>query len=263
MTDSTIDTFLTPFAEAIEELKRRRQDPELQDRVRAYLNGDIPEYFGDTPIFYLARHVATPNFETLRFVHLLESSGFRTVISQDTQDFFFAANDMKKALLKLPVHTGHSSKGGVYQERFENYSITDLNAANGKRFSELKTHWGQPVTEFHQELCQEFFHHKVEVIDDSAWIDRNERGNLLAHYQKFLALFIVHGVLFEDYLIEDERERHFITAVLAPAFRFVQDYFGLQPLISQLNPTSIESEHFWISYPAAVGDRIKKKYTQK
>ena len=260
---SNLKRFLTPFAEAIEELKRRKQDRVLEERVREYLNADIPNYFFDAPVFYLARHVATPNFETLRFMHLLDSAGFKTIISQDEKDMFVASNPMKKALIKAPIHTGFSLKDKKYHERFQYESIGDINQANGKQFSEITTHWGQPLIGFHKELCEIYFGDRVQVIDDSAWIDRNHRGNLLEHYKRFLALFIVHGVLFEDYLIEDEQERDFIDKVLAPAFAWVEEYFGCKPLIAQLNPTSAESEHFWISYPARVGEIIKNKYTSK
>lgn len=256
------DFFITPFSEAVEELKRRQKDPVLHQRVHEYLNADIPDYFLEAPVFYLARHIATPNFETLRFVHLLESAGFKIIISQDEKDIFVPANKMKKDLLKLPIHLGFSFKNGVYHERYQYLSIADFNKANGKSFSEIKTHWGQSVTDFHKELCQKFFHKEVAIIDDSLWIDRNHRGSLLEHYKKFLALFINHGVLFEDYLFDDEQEKKFIKDVLKPAFQWVEDHFGYRPLITRLNPTSVESPHFWLSYPSELRKIIESKYNK-
>jgi hypothetical protein len=256
-----IKRLLTPFSEAIEQLKRRKNDAKLEQRVEEYLNADIPNYFLDVPVFYLARHIATPNFETLRFMHLLDSAGFKIIIGQDGEDMFVASNPMKKALIKLPIHTGFSLKDKKYHERFHYQSIGDINMANGKKLSEITTNWDQSLISFHTELCRQYFHDRVSIVNDGPWIDRNHRGNLLEHYKRFLALFIVHGVLFEDYLIEDEQERDFIEEVLTPAFQWVEQHFGCRPLIAQLNPTSVESEHFWISYPSEVGEIIKKKYT--
>ncbi len=253
--------FLTPFHDAIEELKKRKEDPVLAEKVSAYLNADIPTYFYDTPVFYLARHLATPNFETQRFVHLLEYEGFTIVLSQDKKDTFVSANHLKKALVKLPIYRGFSLKNKKYNEIFEYETIADINTLNGLSFQEIVTTWGQPLTAFHEELCRSLFKDRVQIVDDSAWIDRNHRGNLLEHYKKFLTLFIAHGILFEDYLFEDHHEKHFIEQVLKPAFDWVETYFGYKPLITKLNPTSVESPIFWLAYPSSVQNIIRTKQT--
>ncbi len=252
---------LTPLEDAIVEIERRRKDPELLRRVEAYLENDIPQHFKAGPILYLARHVATPNFETLRFLHLIEPLGLPAVIGNDLSDKFVPKNPLKKAIGKLAMSTGISVKDGRSHESYERISIIDFNTANGKQFRDIRTHWGEPIAEFHQSLFAELANHPVEIVDESAWIDRQHRGDLLAHYKKFLALFIVHGILFEDYALEDREEAIFIERVLRPAYRFIEVEFGCRPLIAQLTPTSVESAEFWISYPKQVLGIIKGKLT--
>jgi hypothetical protein len=250
---------LTPLDEAVAELERRRTDKALIARVEAYLEQDIPEHFSGEPILYLARHVAAANFETLRFLHLVEAISMPAVIGQDLEDRFVPKNQLKKALGKLPISTGISMKDGQCHERYEYVNIIDFSRTDGKKFSEIETLWGESLSDFHAGLFKELANHTVQIVDESAWINRTHRGNLLAHYKKFLALFIVHGILFEDYALEDKEEARFIEGVLRPAFRFVEREFGCRPLIAQLTPTSVESPTFWISYPKRVLDIVREK----
>lgn len=251
------DIMFTPL-EAVEELKRRRQDPELQKKVEEYLKGDIPDYFRHGPILYLARHIATPNFETLRFIRLMEHLGVKTVITQDSKGLFVSQNCVKRALGKLPIFRRHSQKGNRLHEQYENVTIVDFNESDGKPFSEIKTLWGEKLTDFHTRLFSELMSEKVESPDDAAWIDRHHRENLLEHYKHLLALFVVHGIFFENYNMDDSHEVDFVRHILRPACRFIEERFGYRPIITQVFPTTFESYHFWISYPKKVLDIVRK-----
>jgi len=250
---------LTPLGEAVEELERRRKDTVLMQKIEEYLEGDVPPHFAGGPILYLARHVATPNFETLRFFHLVEATGLPTVIGQDLKDKFVPKNSLKKALGKLPISTSVTMRGGQCRETYERLSIIDFNSSSGKPFEEIRTHWGEPLSDFHASLFKELTKHPVAIANEADWIDRQHRGNLLTHYKKFLALFIAHGILFEDYALNDREEARFIERVLRPAYRFVERKFGCRPLIAQLTPTTGESAEFWISYPQKVRDIVHER----
>jgi hypothetical protein len=246
------DEILTPLPDALKELERRRLDPKLTEAVRTYLHDDIPEYCRDEPVLYLARHIATPNFETKRFVHLTAETGIKTVLGQDTKDIFVPQNPLKYALGKMPIHMGTSKKDGKTFERFQNIPVIDFNTSNGKPFNQIKTLWGEPLPTFHARLCEWYLQKPIPIVDDADWIGRNGRGNLLEHYKRFLALFIRDGILFEDYIAEDKDERQFILKVLRPAFSFIEKKFGVRPLIANLATTSAESGTFWYSYPSEV-----------
>lgn len=253
------DLILDPFA-AIEELERRQKDPVLKKKVEEYLSGDIPDYFKDGPILYLARHVVTPNFETLRFIHLMRQLGLKTVVSQDSKGMFVPYNQVKKALCKLPVCRRVSQKGGKLNEHYENVTIVDFDEADGRTFSEIQTLWGEGLIDFHTRLFTELLGKNRDIgrPDDAEWIDRHHRESLLAHYKHLLALFLVHGIFFENYDLNDKHEVYFVKNVLRPAYRFVEKKFGYRPLIVQVFPTTFESNRFWISYPKRVLDIVRE-----
>jgi hypothetical protein len=255
--DDVSDLLMTPFA-AIEELERRRKDPELQKRVEEYLKGDIPDYFKDGPILCLSRHIGTPNFETLRFIHLMRQFDMKVVVTQDSKGIFVPFNHIKKALTKLPILTRITQKGKRLNEQYENVTIVDFNAADGKTFSEIKTLWGENLIDFHTRLFSELGLETIEVPDDAQWIDRHHRESLLEHYKHLLALFVAHGIFFENYDMKDPHERYFVHHILRPAFEFVEKNFGFRPLIVEVFPTTFESNRFWTSYPAKVLEIVRK-----
>lgn len=257
--DSGAGALLTPLPEALAEIERRKADPVLLKKIQEYLDHDIPPYFSDTPVLYLARHIATPNFETLRFLHLLEPLGLRTVIGQDLKDKFVPKNMLKKALGRMHVTTGITKHDSGFREHFENVRVVDFNTASGQAFRDIKTLWGESLADFHNHLFTQVTGLRTEIVDDSDWIDRHHREHLAHHYRKFLALFILHGVLFEDYSLDDKEEQKFIRSVLKPAYRFVEKKFGYKPLIATLTPTNVESPDYWVSYPHKVLAIIKEK----
>lgn len=251
-----VEQVTTPFNTALQELEERKKNPELRKKVEEYLQSDIPAHFSKDPILYMARHVATPNFETLRFLHVMGSSGLECVIGQDPKDMFVPQNQLKKSLGKLPISLGVSKKHDTYHELYQHVSIIDFNTSNGKSFSSIKTSWGEDLVSFHNNLFKRFTSVPVSIVDDSEWIDRQNRGSLFEHYKRFLALFVTHGILVEDYLLVDKEEDRFIREILFPATRFVEKKFGVRPLLVQLNPTTIESSKFWMSYPQEVLEAI-------
>lgn len=247
--DSGTLSCLTPYDEAIAEAIRRSRDTELRRKVEAYLNNDLPPYYQEQPVLLLARHMATPNFESLRFLHTLSELELPVVISQDLSDRFTSKNMLKRALGKMPVCTQITQRKGLVIENYRNVTVVDFNTNQNKALREVTTTWGEPLADFHARLFSTRKNVNATIVDDAAWIDRNNRGDLLEHYKRFLALFVAHGVLFEDYLVEDKEEEDFTRNVLRPAFAFVEKEFGVRPLITQLTPTFQESVRFWLSYP--------------
>jgi len=262
MGDNDVSDLMMSPVDAVRELERRRLDPTLKKKVEEYLKGDIPEYFKDGPILYLARHIASPNFETLRFKYLMRSLDMRTVVGQDTRDLFVSQNQLKKALCKLSICSGITQKGGKLNEQFQNISIVNLTEADGKRFDTITTLWGEKLIDFHARLFSKFMKEDIENPDDAAWIDRHHRGDLLEHYKDFLALFITHGIFFEDYVMEDEHEVRFVKHVLRPACDFLEERFGIRPIIVPLVPKTFESNRFWISYPKEALDIVHKSMSK-
>jgi hypothetical protein len=246
--------YYSTLSEAIAELERRRKDPELRKRVEDYLEGDVPEHFNGEPILYLARHVATPNQETRVFLELSDHLNFQAVIGQDPQDIFVSNNELKRAFGKLPVVTGTDRNGN---ELYEYVTVLDFNEAQGKRLHELKTYGGLSLVDFHNDLFDHVYAEKPIIRDEALWIDRQHRGNMLKHYKKCLALYVVHGILFEYFLTFDSNEQRLIAEIIAPAYDHIRETFGVGPLITPPVTPSVELRN-WESYPKRILDVAKK-----
>lgn len=246
-TDAT--PLFTPLVEAVAEIHRRRERSDLKQQVEAFLHGDLPDYLrGPQPVLYLARHVATPNFETLRFAELARPFGLPMVIGQDTNDKFVAHNAMKCALGKLPVQRRNE------HAQLETITVIDFAAAQGVRLRDVVTLSAQPLPDFHAGLMRMAALDDVQVTDDAAWIDRQQRGNLLEHYKRFLALFVAHGVMLENY--EDE-DAPLVRDVLEPAFAFIEWQFGVAPLICDLAAGSGAHPGDWNAYPGTLRSHLQ------
>ena len=250
--EGNASSLLTPLPDAVAEIERRRTDKDLMRTVEAYLGGDVPEYFKRSrPTLYLARHIASPNFETLRFIELSKPYALPLVIGQDKNDKFVSHNAMKRALGKMPIVKCISSD---HREQIEHFTIVDFEKAQGKQLKDIQTIFQIPLIKFHNDLLAEIYPHAVELFDESEWIDRNSRGALLEHYKKFVALFVVHGVMFEFY--EDE-DALFVENILKPAFAFVEEQFGLKPLLVNLVDEDIAHVRNWNSYPSILYSHVK------
>lgn len=249
-----LNELLTPPDEAMQLIQARRERPELFCKVAKYLGGDIPPHFcGPKPIRYLARHVATANQETLHFVqtYIEEHKQAPLVISQDSKDTFVAQNILKHNLGKLPIQVGQSRNQGAILQKM---TIVDFNQCNGRKLADLTTCFGMPLMAFHRMLLEAHIPAEVAIVDEADWISRHHRGSLTQHYRHFLALFIVHGVMFEDY---DPDEEAFVYDVLLPAFRSVEREFGVKPLICRLTPDSADAPRDWNTYPESVYPLVK------
>lgn len=254
---SDASDLLTSPAEAIEEINRRRKNAKLIRQVEEYLHGDIPRYLrGPKPVLHLARHVAAPSFETLRFVELARPFNLPIVVSQDPKDKFVSNNSLKRALGKMPVVKGVSSDG---HDIVEYFTVVDFSKTLGKSFRNIKTITGEPLVKFQNDLLREIYPKEMKIVNDSAWIDRHHRGNLLEHYKKFLSLLIVHGVMFESYVDEDAL---FVKDILRPAYKFIKKKFGVKPLICNLVDSDILYTRDWYSYPSVLY-RYVKDFTKK
>ncbi len=250
-----VQRFLTPLEDAVAEIHKRRTDPHLLSEVESYLEGSIPEHFKKGPILYLARHIATPNFETLRFIELCKRHPtMPAVIGQDFNDKFVSNNSLKQNMGKMPIVKGIARNT---DEIIEYFTIIDFAKAQGHKLKEVQTFFGQSLPEFHNELFKSIYPHEVSLVEESEWIDLHGRGDLLEHYKKLLALFVVHGIMFEFYPEHDKNEISFVEKVLAPSFEFVEKTFGVKPLLTPLVPTHMELNKSWEAYPSIFYKGIK------
>ena len=84
-------------------------------------------------------------------------------------------------------------------------------------------------------------------FDASNWFLKSG-GNAKEYYKNFLTLFVSHGILLENFML-DVKELTFTENIFLPAFMQVLRETGKKPLIIALEPTEIESNIFWMCHP--------------
>lgn len=250
------ETLYTHLDEAWEELTRRRQDKDLERRVNEILGNDIPLPFSTDPKAVLFRHVLTPNYETRRFVSLLDGFGkIDPLFWEYHKDKYTPNNELKRTIGRLFFYHGKGKKGGM---KLDSLNVLDFNTANGKPISSLQTSWGQDFVQFHHDFFADCFRPMPgTTFDASDWF-QNHGGSSGNYYKSFMALFIRHGILFENMMLDDS-EVEFARDVFLPAFLEIFNELGVKPLIVALEPTNIEGDHFWMCYPGQDKEYVEKR----
>jgi hypothetical protein len=244
----------TPMSEALMLLDKRRKDSELVAKVEKLLKGDIPEFFKNKKCGVFARQVATPNFDTQRFIKLTKENKLETILFEYPDDKFTSNNIFKHSLGQIRVHNGLDHNGNYLVEKI---NIIDLVKHDGKKLKDIMTFWGEPLIGFHKKL---FKHYKLP--DDlifhniSEWYKRNG-GNASGYYKNYLLLFVVHGILFENFLTGG-KEGSFSKAIVLPAIEDIINLTGMKPLIVPLEPIDMENEEYWIGHPPEIKNLIQQ-----
>lgn len=232
--------------EAYRELRRRRRDPRLARAVLEFLDGDVLEPLRKRPRAVITRSVVSPNFEVRRFDRLVRAHGtLRPLYLEYHKDLFTPNNPSKHMLGRLFFFNGRGKKGGV---KLNSLNVVDFSHANGRSFSSVTTLSGQKFIEFHHEFF-DARHRRLShtFVDASRWLSAHG-SSAGAYYPAFLALFIRHGILFENVLL-NKQESDFVAQVFLPTFLSLYHRFGLKPLIAPLTPTDTEDDRYWMYYP--------------
>lgn len=243
------DYVYTPPMEAIKELKRRWSDDLLKP------NTPIPKIFETGFKAVLHRQLVTPNYELLRFMIIADGFNFEPVFFEYLNDKFVTESEWKYCLGSLHFFFGYGKKGGI---KIQRQNIINFNEANGKKIGDIKTTWGQKLADFHHELfAQRFPDLSNSIYDGSKWYAQNG-GCAKEYYKPFLSLFLKHGILFENFLL-DNKELCFSREVFLPALLEVEEEYGVKPLIVALEPTDFEEDIFWTCYPPENKRMIEEK----
>ncbi|MFZ3138658.1 MAG: hypothetical protein WA126_14845 [Thermodesulfovibrionales bacterium] len=246
----------TPLGEAKEEIWRRWNDTVLQKKVSEYL-GEMPAVFQNEPRAVLDRTVISPNYEFSHFLDFVRHSNLKPLGWEYQEDKFCSKNPDKLGLAKMPFFHKRNKKG----EAIYSYgTIIDCTFADGKQFSRIKTLWGERLIDCHHRLLT-LHSPEIEIADGSRWYSSNGRC-ASKYYLYFLALFVCHGVLFENFITNEKEEGGFSRAVVMPAFEQVTNHFAVKPLIVQLLPSDKASDQYWRSYPEWVEKEVERCLSQ-
>jgi len=250
------DAFVyTPVKEAIVELKRRWNDPSIKDP------DSVPEILKDG--FRAIQYVAliSPNYQISRYICVADALDLEPLIFEQTKDKFTSNNDWKHSLGKLRLFTGMDKKG---KSHVEHLNVIDFNLANGNPIHTLKTFSGQSLVDFHHDIFFEKFPHlnkEKHIFEASDWLKKHGETPQ-EYYKSFLSLLIKHSIQLENFML-DEKELWFTKEIFLPAFIDVYKKYGVKPLIVALEPTTIEGDEFWISYPYKEKSNLLEKITRK
>lgn len=249
-----LDAIYTPLSEAKEEIWRRWNDKELRKKVEDFLGGDIPEVLRESPRACLARSIASPNFEAVHFIKLSKEIDVEALFLEYFNDSFVTKNFDKYYLGKMYFHGGVGKNGGSKLDALKVLNYKSNN--DGKKMYELETVWGNNLADFHHQL--------LDIADKNYSLNRFDVSDFFKsvgshaekYYPYFLTLFICHGVLFENYLLNNEQVR-FVRNVFLPNYKKVQKILGLKPLIVRLFSNEEEENIYWKYYPKSMKNKIK------
>ncbi len=235
----------TPLSEALRLLEERRNNPELVSQIQYLLNNDIPEILKENKCGVQFRQIATPNNDLRHFVAITKENDLKPIFFEYLDDKFTSNNDFKHSLGQLRVQ-GSINKKDFYP--VEKITIMDFNKHNGKKLKEVNTLWGEPLLDFHRKLftADNYDLDNLTFYDASLWF--KQHGEQPAKYYKdFFLLFICHGILFENFLLNDT-DGEFSRNVVLPAIERVMNLTGLRPLVVPIGPIDMELDDYWVSY---------------
>lgn len=240
----------TKLSEAKYEIKKRWRDKDLRKRVEKFLGNDFPPGMGEFPRTVVSREIMSPNHEFVFFYDIITKFGFSPLYLEYVSGKFVAKNETKYCLCKLYFFSENKKRKS--EKIITSKRIVDFNFYEGFPMKDVRTINNIHLPDFHHRLLKESFpdFDMNSIVEFSDWF--HDHRTQAQYYTHYLTLFLVHGVLFENYLI-DGPEKEFTEKRFLPSFQEVIDIFGIKPLIVPMVVISDENELFWMGY----SDRIK------
>ncbi len=236
----------TPWRDAISILNDRQQDTVLDTSIKHLLPEGPPHIMITKKCMVLGRHVATPNYEMHRFAMCADVlKELNPIIFEYLGDKFTDTNSFKASLGKLRLYrAAFNSK----EPHFEYRHVAEMQCHKCKSIEDMKTMWGESLVGFHHKLFTDTFNsEKFYLFDATQWLHRH--GNSAEqYYLAYMSLFLKHGILFENFSLT-HKEKEFTTRVVLATISKMIELTGYKPLIVALEPTDLEDDRFWYSYP--------------
>jgi hypothetical protein len=254
--EDEVKKIYTPLSVAKEEIWRRWNDKELKKKVEDFLGGDVPEFFKKDPKAILSRDVISPNKEFFYFLDLAEEIKLDKIFIEYLDGKFVAKNFNKYHLCKMFFHDGNGKKGG---DRIDTSMIVNFNKFEGEKMKNIETIQGEDFVGFHHDLTRKA-HPDIDtkkIFDFSDWFN-SHREMSEYYYLHYLALFLVHGVLFDNFILSNG-EKDFTKGKILPSFHKLTEIFGVKPIVVPLTPRDDESGIYWWCYSNSIKELMCKK----
>ncbi len=248
-----LNDIYTPLEDAKKEIQRRWNDPVLKKKIEKFLEGDIPYFFKKEPRAALVRDVTSPNNEFFYFWDMVKDANIKPIFVEYSIGKFVAKNINKYHLCRMYFHHGMGKKGGG---KIECMNVVNFNTMEGKSIKKIKTTWNENFVDFHHGILKKSVPeiNIEEIVDFSKWFDKHKRKSKYL-YLHYLALFICHGILFDNF-ITDNGEKEFTEKKILPSLRALSKKFGIKPLIVPISPLKTENDLYWWFYPGHIKKHI-------
>jgi len=240
----------TPLTEALQELKRRRADKKLQQRVNDYFAlYPCPPELATEPRIVMAPPLVSPNLELKYFLDVCKHLPIRSIFYEFRKDKFVHLNFEKHYLGKMVFFREHAPDN---KEVTGSMRVVDFEKDQGKPMNEIKTIQGENFADFHHRLVSEYLPDAdIEIHDFSEWFKNSRLFLPELPYLRYLGLFIRDGILFSNFVTE-KYQSSFTHTLVMPAFEKLKEVLGVAPLIVPIEPVETDSEPFWCYYPEEV-----------
>ena len=230
-------------------LEERRKDSALLKRIETLVGADFIPEFKTGPKGVLWKYLLSPDNGFSFFLHQCAYVKVAPLVLEYLGDMFITINEEKKGLGRLRLTLPDGSRQVI--------DIMDFPPNQRKRMDEVMLKTGESLADLHHRLLS-ISGYQTGLRDQTGWA--HAIGRPADYYDKYLAHFIAHGVLFESYLTDDpdEREVAFTREVVAPAMDRLEKEFGLRPLIVRLFPEQQDEDEdfYWWSYPPHVNEYL-------
>lgn len=243
----------TPLETASDEIWNRWADRKLREEVVRFIGSDLSCFIPNAPEAFLLRQFASPNHELFAFLDKAQSLALPPRILEYREDKYRSCNPDKYYLGKLRFCDGTGRNGG---EKASAIKLIDFDAAEGKALQEIRTLTGKSLIDVHHGLLAAAGMDGAINLTDMTRFYIQSGARAKYYYPYLLALFVCNGILFENF-VENENEKRFLDAVVVPAFYTVNETFGLKPLIVRLLPNdSADAGRYASYYPGYLKDHL-------
>ncbi len=250
------DEFYSSYSEVVEQLYIRKTDEQLKLKVLDYLGDDFPIFLNtEKQHGVLVRAIQTPNYEHWYVFDVMQELHLDKVFCNYTRGKLVMKNSEKYHLVKMCFVDGFNSNKDIIVSK---KNIVNINESEGKILSDIYVKQGLSLVDFHKGLFEDLGF-DVNFFDISQWFD-HVRVDKDGYYAKFLALFLFHGVLFDNFLLGDLDEQKFFEEKVWPSFNFIKEKFGIKPLVLPALPIKDEDNSLFFFYNQDIKNIVKEKY---
>lgn len=246
----------TPLSVAKKEIWRRWNDKELRKKVEKFLGGDIPKVFKSGPKATIVRDIITPNTELLYFLNLTDLINLKPILGEYLTGKFVAKNYNKYHLCKMFFFDGLGKKFG---DKLKTLKIVNFNKFEGKKIKNVNTTLGEKLIDLHHWLLKKAIP-KIDIrniFDISSWFNKHRKRSQY-YYMQYLALFLAHGVLFDNFILGNG-EGEFTRKKIIPSFHKLEKIFGIKPLVVPITPIEDEDDRYWWCYPESIQSFVQNR----